>query len=56
MLWHLHSNSIPPVAHTVSLCTQNQFYHISYLSLTILHPLCTEVLKQLLEQSPVSYL
>jgi len=39
MLWHHYSNSIPPVACTVSLCTQNQFYHISYLSLTVLQPL-----------------
>jgi hypothetical protein len=40
MLWHHYSNSIPPVAHTVSVCTQNQFHHISYLSLTVLQPLC----------------
>jgi hypothetical protein len=37
MFWHLYSNS---VAHTVSLCAQNQFYRISYLSLTVLQPLC----------------
>jgi hypothetical protein len=40
MFWHLYSNSIPPVALTVSLCTQNQFYRISYVSLTILQTSC----------------
>ena len=39
MLWHHYSSSIPPVACTVSLCTQNQFYYISYLSLTVLQRL-----------------